>query len=365
MGGTVHESVFMGIRRVCYAGLDSVTLRQRAAERLAAAMPIAAYAFATTDPDTALLNHMVSDRMPSTMARHFVEHLYPSEGALFATRAMRQRRTVFPVDELPPVFPTCMRDHGYPTGTHMVLADGARMWGMWCVMREGTNASVLRRERAFLTRLVPHLTRGLRHAALLDVAAEGGADATVGVLVLDAVGRVALRTAPVLPMLDDLADVGVDLTDGVPLCIVNCTLKLRRAVATERPDTPGDITLRARGRSGRWYQLHASLAEADPDGRNSVIVTVRPLEPRERGALLTALYGLSPREREVAAACARGETTKEIAARLGVSPHTVKEHLDRACEKIGAHGRKALVARLFVDAYLPKLTEAKERRLGA
>lgn len=361
----MHESVFMGIRRVCYAGLDSVTLRQRAAERLTAAMPIAAYAFATTDPDTALLNHMVSDRMPSTMARHFVEHLYPSEGAFFATRAMRQRRMVFPVDELPPEFPTCMRDHGYPTGTHMVLADGGRMWGMWCVMREGTNANVLRRERAFLTRLVPHLTRGLQRAALLDVAAEGGADAAVGVLVLDAVGRVALRTAAVLPMLGDLADVGVDLTDGVPLCIVNCTLKLRRAAASERSDTPGDIALRARGRSGRWYQLHASLAEPDPDGRNSVIVTVRPLEPRERSALLTELYGLSPREREVAAACARGETTKEIAAALGVSPHTVKEHLDRACEKIGARGRRALVARLFVDAYLPKLAEPKEQWLGA
>jgi hypothetical protein len=42
----------------------------------------------------------------------------------------------------------------------------------------------------------------------------------------------------------------------------------------------------------------------------------------------------------------------------------VKEHLDRACEKVGAHGRKALIARLFVDAYLPKLAEAKARRLG-
>jgi DNA-binding CsgD family transcriptional regulator len=307
---------------------------------------------------------MVSDRMPSTMARHFVEQLYPDEGARFAARAARQRRTVFPVDEMPPAIPASMRAHGYPIGTHMVLADGERMWGMWCVMREATHADVLRRERALLARLVPHLVRGLQRAAVLDAAAEGGTDAAVGVLVLDALGRIALRTAPVVPMLDDLADVGVDLIDGVPLCIVNCTLQLRRAAAGGRPDAPGDIGLRARGRSGRWYQLQASLAEPDPDGRNRVIVTVRPLEPRERGALLTRLYGLSPREREVAAACARGETTKEIASALGVSPHTVKEHLDRACQKIGARGRKALVARLFVDAYLPRLGEAKAR-LGA
>jgi hypothetical protein len=52
------------------------------------------------------------------------------------------------------------------------------------------------------------------------------------------------------------------------------------------------------------------------------------------------------------------------ASRLGVSPYTVKEHLDRACEKIGTRGRKALVARLFVDAYLPTL-RAPKARLGA
>ena len=47
----------------------------------------------------------------------------------------------------------------------------------------------------------------------------------------------------------------------------------------------------------------------------------------------------------------------------GSSRKRVKEHLDRACEKVGAHGRKALVARLFVDAYLPKL-DARGARAG-
>jgi DNA-binding CsgD family transcriptional regulator len=71
--------------------------------------------------------------------------------------------------------------------------------------------------------------------------------------------------------------------------------------------------------------------------------------------MLTDLYGLSPREREVVAAVARGLTNKEIAARLGLSAHTVKEHLDRASAKTGARGRKALVARLFFDGYTPTL----------
>jgi len=33
----------------------------------------------------------------------------------------------------------------------------------------------------------------------------------------------------------------------------------------------------------------------------------------------------------------------------------VKEHLDRACAKTGARGRRALIARLFRDVYQPAL----------
>ena len=38
-----------------------------------------------------------------------------------------------------------------------------------------------------------------------------------------------------------------------------------------------------------------------------------------------------------------------LAATLGISPYTVAEHLDRACAKVGVRGRKALVAKLFLD----------------
>ena len=77
--------------------------------------------------------------------------------------------------------------------------------------------------------------------------------------------------------------------------------------------------------------------------------------------ILSRLYGLSQREREVAAALARGDSTKRIAARLGISPHTVKEHVERACDKIGVSGRRALVARLYFDAYAPTAEGAAPR----
>lgn len=55
----------------------------------------------------------------------------------------------------------------------------------------------------------------------------------------------------------------------------------------------------------------------------------------------------------------RGDSTKEVAAALGLSPHTVSEYLDRACGKVGVRGRKALVARLYFDVYKSRLAEPR------
>jgi DNA-binding NarL/FixJ family response regulator len=53
---------------------------------------------------------------------------------------------------------------------------------------------------------------------------------------------------------------------------------------------------------------------------------------------------LSPREREVATRIARGFTTKEIAADLGISPKTVETHRQRIMEKLGFHKAAEIAA---------------------
>jgi DNA-binding NarL/FixJ family response regulator len=53
---------------------------------------------------------------------------------------------------------------------------------------------------------------------------------------------------------------------------------------------------------------------------------------------------LSKREREILQLVANGATTKEVARDLGISPHTVKTHLERIFEKLGANDRAQAVA---------------------
>ncbi len=52
-----------------------------------------------------------------------------------------------------------------------------------------------------------------------------------------------------------------------------------------------------------------------------------------------AALGISPRELAVLHELAAGHSNKEIAANLKVSPNTVKTHVSRLFEKLGAKGR--------------------------
>jgi DNA-binding NarL/FixJ family response regulator len=53
---------------------------------------------------------------------------------------------------------------------------------------------------------------------------------------------------------------------------------------------------------------------------------------------------LSRRETEILQKVAYGATTKEVARDLDISPHTVKTHLERIFEKLGANDRAQAVA---------------------
>lgn len=67
--------------------------------------------------------------------------------------------------------------------------------------------------------------------------------------------------------------------------------------------------------------------------------------PTARAAAASrAVPVLSEREREVIAGVARGERSKEIALRLGITERTVKAHLDNIYNKLGVDSRAAAVS---------------------
>jgi DNA-binding NarL/FixJ family response regulator len=63
-------------------------------------------------------------------------------------------------------------------------------------------------------------------------------------------------------------------------------------------------------------------------------------EPQQQGGTLGAL---TPRQREVLQLAAEGQSAKQIAATLGISPRTVEFHKYQAMEALGLHSNAELV----------------------
>lgn len=365
LSSSAEQEVFQSVKRTCYAGLDSVALRTEVARRIARALPMEAHAFSTTDPDTGLLTHSVAEGMTFDLVRTYLCTFYPDEEAMKTLDLARSGAVVS--TENSDAYWAMVAEAGVEHELHTVFcADGA-LWGSWCMMREFGAPGFSEREKALMRRIAPHVARGLKVAALIDATAarpdplqtpdgETTGVSAPGVIVLDAHARIALRTSAAEAQLGDLADRGMERSD-LPFALASVFVRLReqhaRSVMQEGSSLSAE--LHVRGRSGCWYTLRASLAEPNASGESTTVVVIEPASGRETAPILARLYGLSPREREVVALVAYGESTKRIAARLGVSVHTAQEHLDRACEKVGARGRKALLAKLFFDGYAPRL----------
>ena len=212
------------------------------------------------------------------------------------------------------------------------------------------------REVRLLKRVAPHVGAGLKAAALRlrATTAPGGPDVP-GVLTLDRGGRVLSHTPAARRWLEDLQDLSPAWRENdtpVPLRMVAGAL--RRALS---PEGDRDLNLvprvRMRGRSGRWIALYGSLTESSSELPGETVVVIEPAKAEEVAWLNAAAYGLSPREEEAVKLVAGGLSTRQIAASLFVSEHTVQRHLQNAFEKVGVKSRRELIKRLFFENLLP------------
>jgi DNA-binding CsgD family transcriptional regulator len=349
-----ERAAFSSVKRACYAGLDSLTLRQEVGRRAAAIIPSESYALMTTDPETGLFTHGWGERLSESFVHSYVTSVYPHEVDEFIDLA-RSGFTVSTENSDP--FQDVLRSDGLEHALHAVLCVESGIYGSWCLFRESASHSFGEPETRFMRAIAPHVARGMRAAALTAAATSHTAStqvSTPGVVVLDARSRIVLRSGSAREQLADLADVGM-LTETVPYALIS----LRARLGAAQPDSVGPLgaQLRAQGRSGRWYTLRASPAEPDPAGESATVVVIEPAAPRVTAPILSHMYGLTPREREVLVLVIRGESTKRIASQLSLSVYTVQDHLDHACEKVGVRGRKALLAKLFFDGYGSQPTE--------
>jgi DNA-binding CsgD family transcriptional regulator len=211
----------------------------------------------------------------------------------------------------------------------------------------------------FVASLAAALADGLRRAALLGDAVDGGDDDT-GLLVLAADGTVEMANPAADRWLDELG--AGDRPGGhLPLAVRAAASRARAAAddgdgANDGDGAPAARLTRARIRTpaGRWVVVRGPLLGDGPGSR--VAVLLEAARPPELAPLIADAYGFTERERLVTELVARGFPTSEIAGRLHLSAYTVQDHLKSIFEKSGTSSRGDLVARLFFDHYAPRLT---------
>jgi DNA-binding CsgD family transcriptional regulator len=125
----------------------------------------------------------------------------------------------------------------------------------------------------------------------------------------------------------------------------SCCRARRKTTAVALPPTVHRVATRA-----AHYTIRACVAPHSLVGKPGVLVAVERstgLRPDLDG--IARRYGLTAREQEVSMCLIGGDSTTAIADALGMSPHTVRHHVEHIIAKLRVHSRAEAVARLISE----------------
>ena len=215
----------------------------------------------------------------------------------------------------------------------VAFTTGNTCWAVVSLIRRADTGHFSPAEVQSVRDLVPVGARAVRHAVTRRDTSH--ADESPVMLIISADGEIESMTPDADAVMADFATHGLDMNTPTPV--------LAAARRAKNNHTQARITVRARGQSGRWFKLHAS--PLNDDGR--VAVMIEAARPADLVPILLDSYGLTQRESEVVLLLARGLSSKEIAAELSISRHTVSDHTKVIFTKCGVASRGELVANLF------------------
>lgn len=221
-----------------------------------------------------------------------------------------------------------------------------RVWGAVHIARRAASGAFSQRDIHALARIVGPIAQGIRGSLRFDAARRATGAEAPGLLLLDAGDEVELLTSPAGPLLGSLSNSSRD--DALPAAVLALASFLR---SQDGSKANGGSVVTVPGREG-WVTLHGS--KPDPAG-DRIAIVIEPASGPRSATLRLEAHGATRREREVATMLARGLTNPEIAKALSLSAHTVQDHTKSLFEKVGVGSRQELVARVFLDEYLPEV----------
>lgn len=336
----------------------------RASDRLRRLVPFDAAAWLGTDPGTGLPTAPVRiddlDGITRAMcSEHWQRELLVEDVNLFRdlARAETPAASLRATLEEPAAsgrYRRFLQPLGFHDELRAVLRVGDAPWGTVTLWRRAGAPPFSRRENALVASLSAPLGEALRgHARPGDAPAGTIADGRPGLLVFDPDGELVSINEEARQWLAELPpEPTLDTDHAVPIPVW-MLITMFRASATRHGAGDGTARTRVKTRRGRWLVCHASCLRR-PDGApaNTALV-IEPAQPAVIAPIVVEAYELSEREQQIVQLIARGANTGEIANRLLLSRHTVRDHIKAIFAKAGVSSRGELTAKLFADFYQP------------
>jgi DNA-binding CsgD family transcriptional regulator len=238
---------------------------------------------------------------------------------------------------------------GIPHELRAAFVSRGRCWGAVHIARREDTQDFTAEDADALATITGAIADGIRSSLRFDAARRAQDGTPPGLVVLNRANDVELITRPAQELLATMRSRPVGQELPTPLLALAAFARRRR----HDPHGPPDVV--AVPTSSGWITLHASLPEGRADGQVAIVLE-RAASP-EATALRLEAHGVTPREREIATLLARGLTNPEIAEALVLSPYTVQDHTKSLFEKTGVASRQELVARIFLDDYMPQLAQ--------
>jgi DNA-binding CsgD family transcriptional regulator len=354
------------IRDLADRGLDLVSFWQACAEILAVQVPhLGSPCWYSLDPASLLITSHVQAGLPELPAE-WLEQEYLADDVHKLADVARSPAGISTLHDVTGGDPTTtLRWHEnmrYGGDQELIAAlrlPRGSVWGAVGLYREPGTPRFSEAELGFVRRVSVDLARGARRALLYGHATDpDDADPSMvqGLVVIDRQGRTVSMTPGTERWLEQLRLDGEDPARPPVAVRAVAARSLRRAGRSADGD---DASARVRAASGGWLTLDGARLESGEGTFAAVIVA--PAHPSRISSLLMATYDLTDREQQVAHHVLRGAPTSVIAHELGISVHTVQEHLKNIFAKTDVRSRRDLVASVFFAHYEPRVRDNEQR----
>jgi len=328
---------------IARSAIGSDELRRDAVEELRAAIGFETWCWPVADPSSLLPFDALADLEPAFM-QAMPRYLFLGEsGADFNLRLLSvgSERLTARFGELTagdfarsPGWDECMRGAGMGDFVTTACRDSQGCWGWFQPRRTSDERPFTTEDAAFLGVVAPSLGEITRRAAADTPRTDALPELPPPAV---AIFSEDLRQTASTPAAQAWLGSFITYPEAVLGAIIG-----RALAGRDRTQHPAHVRLATS--TGAWATLDGAVMDGFDEPH--VAITLRAATSDEVLDILCRAYGLSSREAALARQVVRGLSTRQIAERLCISPHTVKDHLKSMFRKVGVATRGELVSEL-------------------